>query len=168
MNESHLIFGIFDKNVTCEAIPRTECVYIPNTTWTTGRNTLLEVGHKYSIDNDLSFDHWTFSDSDVYLLCCHEFPCANRQFDPVNNSNCFSEYEFFLDVTHAPMAALGWSGNALSWLSNDVLNANSSYMYQGVQAFDAAFNTFHVDVLPVLLPYITEMDNTSWWASQVG
>jgi hypothetical protein len=35
-----------------------------------------------------------------------------------------------------------------------------------IQAFDACFNSFHRDSIPVLFPYRPDQDAVTWWSSQ--
>lgn len=134
-----------------------DSIYFPNSTWSESRNRLLEVA--YAKDD---YEYFIFMDDDITL------------------SEPFSKFEEFL-LKYKP--AIGypkydWHGslntkrrffsNPIYWLRNYWFIKFRHNIQKPISwvSFDACFNAFHRDALPVCLPYVTKYDSTSWWWSQ--
>ena len=119
--------------------PTNDSIYYPNSTWTTGRNKLIEEAKKLPnkylyyifLDDDLSFKQGSFREFEKMLL----------------------EYKPAIGIPKC------WNHNK---------RENINMLAHTVYEFDAAFNAFHQDVFfdDVLFPYITNFDEQSWWCSQ--
>ena len=120
--------------------PRPGDIYFPNSTWTQGRNKLLEAAQK--LDGD--YLYYIFLDDDI------EFIAGDwRSFERL-----LLEYQPCIATPRA---------NFYPTKSDDSVEA------QIVYAFDAVFNAFHRDVVAdkILLPYREDFDEESWLLSQL-
>lgn len=116
-------------------------IYFPNSTWTEGRNKLLEEALKRNepylyyifLDDDVVFEKGDWRTFEQALLKYE--PAAATPFCPWYPPNKDSPLE---------------------------LEAHTCFM------FDAMFNAFHRDVVTdgLVLPYYTGFDSKSWWYSQ--
>jgi hypothetical protein len=112
-------------------------IYAPNTTWTTGRNLLLQ-----SIDAS-KYDFIHFCDGDMILRS--EF-----------NDDSFIEYQKRCEQYMPYVAATKYS-----W------HRHTEALYDKVITIDACFNTFRADKIDLFLPYNPKYDDISWWYSQL-
>jgi|GEM_PF-593623 len=120
--------------------PRPGDIYFPNSTWTQGRNKLLEAAKQLEGD----YLYYIFLDDDI------EFIAGDwRIFEAL-----LLEYQ---------------PGIATPKLTFYPTKSDDSVEVQIVYAFDAVFNAFHRDVVAdnVLLPYLEKFDEESWVLSQL-
>ena len=136
-----LLFGAFDRAPAC-SWDRVECIYVKGTTWAEGRNMLVDHFVRTRAPATL---YMVIADADVRLQCA--------------KPNCLQYFVDWLNAVRPPIA---------------YLNGNDYYLVNKVppnsmlrsDAFDAAFNAYHVDAIGTVLPYDTKFDNVSWWISQ--
>jgi hypothetical protein len=150
-----VLLGVFDEPVEslqCEEHTRVICISVHGTTWTSGRNLLAKIAYKRELETNIRYSYWTFADADILLSCFVD----NTQNVQVN-SNCFSVYDQFLQRTMLPITFLMEYGQ--------FGHSSDSFISQ-IEAFDACFNSFHRDSIPVLFPYRADQDAVTWWSSQ--
>ena len=113
-------------------------VFMPNSTWTTGRNKLREQALKLK----KKYDYYIFLDQDVVFL----------------NGKTFDDFEQLL-VTYKPHVAVP---NFNAYKYPKIGNINTTLR------FDGLYNAFSEKVFtsPEIFPYITTFDDTNWFASQ--
>jgi hypothetical protein len=143
-SNTRLVFGAYDTQDNCHSLPDQdrECLFIPGTTWSQGRNFLVQ--HvKNTITPDVAYI--TLADADIRLQCQH--------------TNCYQLWLEFLEKTNPPAAFV--IGNDFYLLGKTPPNT----MFQS-DAFDAAYNAYHVDAIDTILPYETKFDQRSWWIAQ--
>ncbi|MEG3881163.1 tetratricopeptide repeat protein [Microcoleus sp. herbarium7] len=124
----------------CWKHPRPGDIYFPNSTWTQGRNKLLEAAKQLEGD----YLYYIFLDDDI------EFIAGDwRIFEAL-----LLEYQ---------------PGIATPQVTFYPTKFDDSVEVQIVYAFDAVFNAFHRDVVAdnVLLPYLENFDEESWLLSQL-
>ncbi len=129
-----------DVMYLCWKQPKYGMVYLPDSSWTQGRNHLLKISktahHRYQyyifIDDDIEFVQGNWREFERYL----------SQYQPAIATPHYLEY----GVQYAT------DGEAIS-------------PYE----FDACFNAFHQDVVfdNLVLPYIEHFDSISWHFSQL-
>mmetsp|Transcript_16870 Transcript_16870/g.43065 ORF Transcript_16870/g.43065 Transcript_16870/m.43065 type:complete len:327 (-) Transcript_16870:41-1021(-) len=140
-----------------EEYPLLETFYMPNSTWTQGRNALLAAAKHREQVHSICYRYLVFTDDDVTLRpqnkACEEggivgLPCECMKAHPVGAAQLLCMFELELSVAKPPVftPSLGCEGGC---------------------AYDAIFNAFRRDALPVLLPYDERFDPISWWLSQL-
>ena len=125
------------------ALPKAyEVCYYPNSTWTTGRNRLIEEVKKQEKDTYL-----------YYILL---------DDDLIFETGSFRKFERML-LKYRPAI-----GIPQCWGHNETFQ-NLEMEAHTVYKFDAAFNAFHKDVFfdDILFPYIIDFDDKLWWHSQL-
>jgi len=144
-------------------------IFLPNSTWTEGRNALFNYVQK------TDYDYYVFLDEDLEFepsIFNLEAGCTQSLINEIG----FKQFEDFLDVYAAPITTpRQWHYNRTSTqiagiplhIQRKALE-NESYEAQPVDWFDAAFNAYRKDVFfsNLILPYSTEFDVVSWWTSQ--
>ena len=146
-----LILGVFDDNVTaleCGNYPkrRVSCVSVAGTTWTTGRNKLIETEFAMEIEQNITYSFWTLADADILLHC-----------QPAGE--CFRQYDTFLYTLPENAAAATLIANG-SW----PLTPNAAMIR--LHGMDAALNSFRRSAVHILFPYQPDLDANTWWSSQ--
>lgn len=120
--------------------PRPGDIYFPNSTWTQGRNKLLEAAKQLQGD----YLYYIFLDDDIEFIAgdWRIFEALLLEYQP-----CIATPK----ITFYPT------------------KSDDSVEVQIVYAFDAVFNAFHRDVVAdnVLLPYLEKFDEESWLLSQL-
>jgi hypothetical protein len=150
-----VLLGVFDEPVEslqCQDHNRVTCISVQGTSWTSGRNLLAKAAYQREMLRNTRYSYWTFADADIVLFC----DIDNTQTLQIN-SNCFSIYDQFLQKTLLPITCLIQHGQ--------FGHHSNSYMSQ-LEAFDACFNSFHRDSIPVLFPYRPNQDAVTWWSAQ--
>ncbi|XP_013380326.1 uncharacterized protein LOC106151544 isoform X1 [Lingula anatina] len=135
---------------------KTGNVNAPNSTWSSGRNMILD----YAIEQakkrgDGGYLYYIFLDNDVILRTRSEphvnwKPWSEMKADP---------YERFEDFLLEFEPAVGYGRYAEPYRQHHELDKPTNIGWD----FDACFNAFHRDTLSFLLPYETSMDNSSWY-----
>ena len=124
-------------NVECDTM------FIPNTTWTEGRNTLAGKAFKKEMLVGSTFDWWLFFDDDVELECIGEGAC--------------------LDQILRYLASNNVPDNITAVAAQGPLDATP---LRAVSAVDALFQAFRRKYVPYLLPYATLIKGSSEWLSR--
>lgn len=152
LNHVDAVLGVFDEPVEalgCEGISRFKCVSVKDTSWATGRNKLAKTAYNMEVGNN-QYTYWTFVDSDIVLRCLID---GNMQA----GSDCFVNYDLILQQSMWPIVTLIAEGGF------EILK--DSFLVK-LESFDGAWNSFHRDAVPVLLPYQSGLDFVTWWSSQ--
>jgi hypothetical protein len=149
-----LVLGIFDDSVAtleCGNYPRrrVSCVSVAGTTWTTGRNKLIESAFAAEIEQNTTYSFWTLADADLLLHCQPN----------LSSRECFSQYDTFLHTLPENAAAATLIANG-SW----PLASNAAMIR--LHGMDAAWNSFRHNALHILFPYQPDLDASTWWSSQ--
>jgi hypothetical protein len=153
-----LILGVFDESVDSldcpSSIDRVECVSCAGTSWTTGRNYLTKLAFRREQKRSVRYTFWTFADGDLTLRC--QLKGRESISDMLI---CFELYDNILKVLPMGSAVVTLLGT--NWWS-----LQEGAMMVGLQAFDAAWNSFRREAVPLLLPYQPDLDQITWWSSQ--
>ena len=129
-------------------------IYGPNSTWTTGRNMLAKAIYKTEEESGYFHKYWVLLDSDMKRLECHY--CRHRP-GSMMPSCCFDNFlQFLVGPQQFAMVAIN------IWEQSEPAHAQ----FHRHDCPDAALNAFHRAALPVILPYNSRLDNSSWWSSQ--
>jgi hypothetical protein len=160
LNNEHLkhvdaLLGVFDEPVEaldCGTTNRIQCVSSKDTTWATGRNALAKAAYRMEVNNNIKYTYWTFADADIVLACLIE---GNPYLQ--TDDSCFVQYDSILEKSNWPIVTLTEKGR-FSVMKDSVLIK--------IESFDGAWNSFHRDAVPVLLPYQSDLDLHTWWSSQ--
>jgi hypothetical protein len=113
-------------------------IFFPNSTWTEGRNRLLEEALKTDCD------YFIFMDDDVRLC------------DLQNNLNDYFLFEHFLKKWKPSMGYVRYAWQEVA--ENAEVNTG--------QNVDALFNAFHRETIGTVLPYSQWLDSECWYYSQ--
>lgn len=151
-----VILGVYDESVyslqcTDHDARRVLCISVAGTTWTVGRNKLVQSAFAHEREHSVSYSFWTFGDADIYLHCPELIVP-----DPVD---CFRKYDSLLTTFPQEVTAVAVIGSG-HWpvVKNSVM--------VNIQAMDAAWNSFRREVVHVLFPYNPALDSNTWWSSQ--
>ena len=154
------------------------------TTWTEGRNLLAARMLAAEAARGSRFRYWLFADSDARLERCEclaaESPLAPALAEAdVAAAQWRCCFEPLLDLLRSAFepATLSWgyaSGGAPSGAVVAALRAQhvapdgsmTAFALRQLDCADARLQAFHRDAAPLLLPYFTELDASSWWSSQ--
>jgi hypothetical protein len=150
-----LLLGVFDEPaeaLMCGEQDRVQCVSSQGTSWTTGRNALAKAAYQREVNRKEKYTYWTFADADIRLVCL-----VDGQNDLQISDRCFANFDHFLYQTMMPV---------IGTISNGQFEVRNGSLMLGLEAFDAAFNSFHRDAIQVLLPYNSDQDSVTWWSSQ--
>lgn len=154
-NKPHLLLS-YQKETADTAI------YAPDTTWTSGRNKLIE----HVKANGLQYDWYVFLDEDVV-------------FAGMSQKAGFEMFLSVLSVTGHPVVTAA-KGDYNRRCNQERLDGivpaamckkgveNPRWALQTVDWFDGLFNAFSREAFfnERLLPYEDKFDGQSWWASQ--
>ncbi|MEM9302226.1 MAG: hypothetical protein AAGE01_08965 [Pseudomonadota bacterium] len=134
-------------------------IFLPDSTWTTGRNA-LHAFHRQAGDRH---DYYVFLDADI-------------SFQGLSQREGFARFEIALAELGAPIVVpTMWTYNAQTGgVHGFPVSARKKGMQrdglatQPVDWFDGAMNAFRSDVFEDdrMLPYDCSFDSRSWWASQ--
>jgi hypothetical protein len=143
-----LVVGIFDDEVTTLKCSNTRvsCVSVAGTTWTTGRNKLIDTAHAFELKQNTTYTFWTLADADLALKC-------------TSTSECFQQYDTFL--SHLPQNA-----TAATLIANGSWPPTPNAAMVQLRAMDAAWNSFRRTTVQMLFPYQPDLDASTWWSSQ--
>lgn len=115
--------------------------FAPNSTWTEGRNSLLEIARSL----EKKYEYYIFLDDDLTLSFQNiiEFQKLLKKYKPA-------------------------IGTPRMWDYNKQCE-NLNFEAHTVYAFDAAMNAFHNSVFfeNAIFPYTEKFDDESWWYSQL-
>lgn len=137
-------------------------VYAPGSTWTSGRNKLVE----YVKTNELIYDWYIFLDEDIVfyemtqkdgfemflsVLASCDYPIVTVNKGTYNYNNNKARFK---NVLPDSIAKRGLT--------------NPRWAFQSVDWFDGLFNAFSREAFfgGRLLPYTENFDSQSWWISQ--
>ena len=143
-----LVYGSDDAPInSTQCTTETDCrtMFMPNTTWTEGRNKLAEAILCQERARGKRFKWWAFAEDDVELLKC--------QFSAWS---CWHAFLYSLS-NHMP------SNSVVVSASSAIQRMGSWY---GLTTFDSALNVFKRDFLPLLLPYATLPEGVAQEVSQ--
>ena len=144
-----LLYGTYDHPVgECENNNRYRCIthYMPNTTWTEGRNALTKVALCDEEKRGEQSSYFVYSDDDVTLTC----------------KDCTDEHAW-RRYLHILTTVMPHTGSPVLALMNKP-EPDGKFIITG--SYDAFINAFDRRFLPLLLPYATLPHATSEWHSQ--
>jgi hypothetical protein len=143
--------------------------HIPNTTWTSGRNRLLQNALDLERTERRRYNYFVFCDGDYEPLIA---PPGKQEMESIQtrirecapgdavDRHAYTYWECLtLDYAapHSTTHAVGWASR--SFRGEEVLSTTYA---------DAVAASFHRQAVPLLLPYTTMFDSESWWASQAA
>jgi len=137
---------------------RLDCktMFIPNTTWTEGRNLLAEEVVRKERKNGKEYKYWIFADDDLDMHC----DCMEDTVD--QNVCCWSKVLSFFDGDDIPDKV-----TSLSVLPTD-LPPTKNPKFWAVSTADAMIQAFKRDYIPYVMPYATLEKGISEWSSQAA
>jgi hypothetical protein len=136
--------------------PRVDYIFDNSTTWTTGRNLLFTT----AMYRTTTYLYYIFMDDDAIVKDVRTEAPALRAFEGFLQSHrpavmgLLQTNDAYGEQTEEYQDKKGCSREKVDYLS-------------GVH-FDAIVNAFHFKAIKHLLPYVTDFDTGSWWASQMG
>jgi hypothetical protein len=156
-----LVYASFDTPINdpgCTSnsdLTNCRAIYIPNTTWTEGRNELAKYALCEEKWRQKEFLYWNFADDDLDLDC--RLPTIS------NTTDCWMKYFNFLEnelpQTNCPVLAL-----ALHTVQGPGWNLTGGF--NTVHTYDAISNAFHRRHVRKLLPYAVLPTGSSQLLSQ--
>ena len=142
------------------SLPHVSYIFEPNTTWTTGRNLLY---YTYVYNKSERYLYYILMDDDIEVMWRERWKVMLGNKDP------WRSFEAFIRKTQPPIAALELHETLLSHIE-EIRASRDCCMdkeYTITVRYDAAFNAFHYQAIDYVLPYWDELDNVSWWNSQL-
>ena len=128
-------------------------IHKPNTTWTSGRNSLLMKIHHEEERKQIGYKYLLFADSDMLFFTCDETPTTYNKFESAAFClNRFIQMYLLSSISFAQVSYLGKLSRPTEFYKFD--------------CSDAKFVAIHHAAVPILLPYVEKLDYTSWWESQ--
>ena len=126
-----------------ESTPDTK-IFLPKSTWTTGRNALRE----YIIGLEKKYDYYVFLDEDMV-------------FSEYSQEEGFNKLEELVDKYRPTIA----NPNFVEYYKKNIIHGVEA---QTTVWYDGMCNIFSKDTLfsNKIFPYIDKFDNQSWWTSQ--
>ncbi len=158
-------FLIFDVDTTTcfRRINHTESLahhvfHTANTTWTTGRNTLAREMFAAEQEADILYKYWLFSDADV----ASDLQCGQcKHLIGMKATVCCMD-QFVQFLTGPQQFAVV----TLYLFNQEEEDGNLHTQFRRHDCADAMFNAIHREAVPVLLPYLHDLDQQSWWYAQ--
>lgn len=153
-----LFFASYDSPVfsqDCDDDVYCQTLFIPNTTWTEGRNLLAEEAVYVESKLGKKYKYWGFSDDDCHVIC----PKNNSEFKGLD---CWNQLVNFVLTEMPPRAAVLAVG-----APKRIRKKRKPRMYS-YSTFDAIFNLMRRESVPILIPYVTMPKNASAWSSQAA
>lgn len=122
-------------------------IFLPNSTWTSGRNALRD----YALRLDQDYDYYIFLDEDLVF----------------DDGKTFDDFELSLNKYRPNIGSPTVGGYGHEYF-NPRTDAIMKLNNRSVLFFDGCCNAFSRKAFlsNQIFPYITEFDNTNWWASQ--
>eukprot|EP00731_Ephydatia_muelleri_P022058 Em0014g649a len=152
----HVLVLSYKKTCDDHSLSHVEYVFDASTTWTTGRNLLFTLAMKRNI----TYLYYIFMDDDATAKDIRTNALAWRAFEG-----------FLLSMEPAVMAldlpGQDYSENVLQIHKNRGCFITELEYVTGLW-YDAMVNAFHYKAIKYLLPYISEFDQQTWWASQMA
>lgn len=132
----------FDRDIKCISYQNQhpESIFLPNSTWTDGRNKMIE----YALIKDITYDYVCFMDDDISFIQGNFESCEN---DIMNHN-----YSIYIPQLKG-------------YPYTKTQNLKKTYTLW----FDAICNYFKFDLLRnnKIFPYKNNYDHVSWWCSQL-
>ena len=156
VSSTTLIYASYDAPIEDDlGCVEDKCLFLPNSTWTEGRDRLSLAALCQEQQREATFKYWVFADDDV-ILECPAFPGI-----PANAHECWNLFTALLkDNLTAPVVAIRGSYD----LHN--LAEKERHGFVLTDSYDAILNAFHRDHVPLLLPSVDLPLGSSWWESQ--
>jgi len=123
-------------------------IFLPESTWTTGRNALYNESRKFQVSLGWAFEYLVFSDDDLAFV-------GSRPTHIV----LFQLHGALLQARPA-VGALYLARSRRHCVGKNETNCACA------GDIDALWNAFHASAAPFYLPYHTVFDRSSWWMSQ--
>lgn len=174
-----LLYGAFDSPINDpDCIGDKWCIssYIPNTTWTEGRNNLTKDALCEEERRGKNFAYFVYSDDDADVM---PMPLGEMEKSTANSwVRYFELLQTGMAGSKSPVMALINSRWITMKLDNDrafpigrlFIKESVGLMPRGfflTDTYDAILNAFDRQRIPYLMPYSTLADKDSWWLSQV-
>lgn len=176
------LYGAFDASVSDSNVDRcaistsfTGChvQYIPDTTWTQGRNQLAKSVLRIEEEMDRRFDYWIFADDDIELDCSTVSIYTNGSSMSTRSTDAKAELErncwqhLLLQLSQKTGSRrLESSHGRITQLTVPYRRQVSRDGWSGVSNYDAYLAIFSRPFVPYLLPYATPLAGDSEWISQ--
>lgn len=128
--------------------------YIPNTTWTQGRNLLASHIVRIEEQQHKEFDYWIFSDEDI------ELDCSLQTGGTQSERGCWRHLLY--QLYESPRVL----NEKITQFTVPPRRQVSRGGWSGVSTYDAYLAGFSRSAVPYLMPYATPESGDSEWISQ--
>lgn len=144
----------YKKRCNDTSLPHVEYLWDPFTSWTTGRNVLLEAAMK----RNKTYLYYVFMDDDFSMYSRTNLP-----------GGPWRRFESSLRAYEPAIAAVdeGWIPHIRKYHVNKQCSGETAE-FIGTVWFDAICNAFHYKAIEYILPYDSTFDQRTWWASQMS
>ena len=127
-------------------------IYIPNTTWTEGRNLMLKEAIDLEKEREKEYDFWLLADDDFTVNCAVEADIIHGY------GSCWQKLFNFVGSEHVKSDKV----------SSVFFSPTSKLELAATSYTDAILAIFKRSSVPYLLPYATLEDGNSEWSSQAA
>lgn len=135
------------------------------TSWTQGRNLLAQAMYAEEVRRGVRFDYWVLSDGDA-LVTFDCYGCAQTTAPDLSGPACCTAYLLRDVLLSYSFATVSSKLHQFEWMFAEGADYENSDGFFFRDCGDAMVQAFHRDAAPVALPYLTQLDAESWWASQ--
>jgi hypothetical protein len=157
-----VIWASFQEEVstTCEGIANT--IYVPDSSWTVGRNTLYAKARALQQKQGWRAEYYVFTDDDVELFTANGDPYDLFHASLVNVQPAVASVGYLKGHHHHK------KGHHHHKKKGGIVGDRNvcGPIAPCAPDIDAAVNAFHVTAAPLLLPYDTFFDDRDWWSAQ--
>ena len=149
-----------NKSTCVTSRGQVRCIFFPKSdkwTWTKGRNALTLAAFDDEESRMVEYEHWIHVDVDFLDVRCMSIS------DDI--SECWDDFVERLFLFQLPtLSGVNWNPEMNGF--PEVYNATYRNFFMFSPCSDAALQAFHRQAVIVMMPYVSALDNNSWWMSQ--
>lgn len=163
------LIGLFHN--ASSLFPATVAYFAPTatTTWTSGRNELLQLMYAHEVERGEQFTYWVTADGDASHNDCTQCP-PTRPPDYTSAACCWDSLlgpTLNSDGLAFAMVGTILAREELPFFGESRFRGDTPiHQYLLRDCTDGQTMAFHRDAVPLVLPFHEEFDYQSWWASQ--
>ena len=147
----------------CKEDSHHKYIYVPTTTWTTGRNLLFYTFIHNMTNRQERYLYYIMIDDDIEIQWIKELKST------FSTKNPWRSYEAFLRRVRPPIAALKMNGMYFYMIENTHQKKHCSIHpeYNPTVYMDPAVAAYHYQAVEHVLPYWSKLDKVTWWYSNI-
>lgn len=143
--------------------PDLRIIYFPKSSWTSGRNRMLQEAKLMEIKQKWQFEFFIFFDEDAFLSYRNEYYPDRVVVNRMNDDAALKRFTMLLLRDRPMRAGLGF--NPSEDLGGPFTRENFGCIRKC--HMDPIVASFHRTAVDILLPFTEKFDNASWYASGI-